>query len=158
MATFNLPYYKKLKQLVAKKESLITTDKDLFADPRFLELLALEASIENQIFYNNKNNYFALIQKYLNETIHPNIFRAQFIEMVNEDLKKSHKILNNFEELSTFWIDLELDEFGSLFENIHETCLCAFEFEGQEDAMPETKFRDSIQKIFFKIQKYLEEG
>ena len=41
MATFNLPYYKKLKQLVAKKESLITTDKDLFADPRFLELLAL---------------------------------------------------------------------------------------------------------------------
>ena len=158
MATFNLPYYKKLKQLVAKKESLITTDKDLFADPRFLELLALEASIENQIFYNNKNNYFALIQKYLNETIHPNIFRAQFIKMVNEDLKKSQEILDNFEELSTFWIDLELDEFGSLFENIHETCLCAFEFEGQEDAMPETKFRDSIQKIFFKIQKYLEEG
>ena len=158
MATFNLPYYKKLKQLVAKKESLITTDKDLFADPRFLELLALEASIENQIFYNNKNNYFALIQKYLNETIHPNIFRAQFIKMVNEDLKKSQEILDNFEELSTFWIDLELDEFGSLLENIHETCLCAFEFEGQEDAIPETKFRDSIQKIFFKIQKYLEEG
>jgi hypothetical protein len=75
--------------------------------------------------------------------------------MVNEDLKKSQEILDNFEELSTFWIDLELDEFDSLFENIHETCLCAFEFEGQEDAMPETKFRDSIQKFFFKIQKKL---
>jgi hypothetical protein len=158
MATFNLSYYRQLKQLVAKKESLITTDKDLFADPTFLELLALEASIESQVFYNHKNNYFALIQKYLNETIPPNIFRAQFINMVNEDLKKSQEILDNFEELSTFWIDLELDEFGSLFENIHETCLCAFEFEGQEDAMSETKFRDSIQKFFFKIQKYLDEG
>lgn len=156
MAKFNLSYYRQLKQLVAKKESLITTDKDLFADPTFLELLALEASIESQVFYNHKNNYFALIQKYLNETIHPNIFRAQFIKMVNEDLKKSQNILDNFEELSTFWIDLELDEFGSLFENIHETCLCAFEFEGQKDAMPETKFRDSIQKFFFKIQKYLD--
>ena len=158
MATFNLSYYRQLKKLVAKKESLITTDKDLFADPTFLELLALEASIESQVFYNHKNNYFALIQKYLNETIPPNRFRGQFIKMVNEDLKKSQEILDNFEELSTFWIDLELDEFGSLFENIHETCLCAFEFEGQEDAMPETKFRDSIQKFFFKIQKYLDEG
>ncbi len=158
MPTFNLSHYRQLKQLVAKKESLITTDKDLFADPTFLELLALEASVENQVFYNHKNTYFALIQKYLNETIQPNIFRAQLIEMVNADLKKSQEILDNFEELSTFWIDLELDEFGSLFENIHETCLCAFEFEGQEDAMPESTFRDSIQKNFFKIQKYLDEG
>ena len=158
MATFNLSYYRQLKQLVAKKESLITTDKDLFADPTFLELLSFESSLETQVFYNHKNNYFALIQKYLNETINPNIFRAQFIEMVNEDLKKSHKILNNFEELSTFWIDLELDEFCSLFENIHETCLYAFEFEDQKDAMPEDTFRDSIQKIFFKIQKYSDEG
>jgi len=72
--------------------------------------------------------------------------------MVKEDLKKSHKIRNNFEELSTFWIDLELDEFCSLFENIYETCLYAFEFEYEKDAMPEDTFRDSIQKIFFKIQ------
>jgi len=79
MATFNLSYYRQLKQLVAKKKSLITTDKDLFADPTFLELLDLESSIETQVFYNHKNNYFALIRKYLNETINPNIFRAHFI-------------------------------------------------------------------------------
>ena len=77
--------------------------------------------------------------------------------MVNEDLKESHKILKNFEELSTFWIDLELDEFCYLFESIHETCLYAFEFEGEADAMPEDTFRNSIQKIFFKMQKYLNE-
>ena len=155
MATFNLSRY---RQLLAKKDSLTNKNKDFFADTIFLELLSFESSLETQVYYNHKNNYFALIQKYLNETINPNIFRAQFIEMVNEDLKKSHKILNNFEELSTFWIDLELDEFRSLFENIHETCLYAFEFEDQKDAMLEDTFRDSIQKIFFKIQKYLDEG
>jgi len=155
MTTFNLSRY---RQLLAKKDYLTNKNNDFFADPIFLELLSFESSIETQVFYNHKNNYFALIQKYLNETINPNIFRAQFIEMVNEDLKKSHKILNNFEELSTFWIDLELDEFCSLFENIHETCLYAFEFEDQKDAMPEDAFRNSIQKIFFKIQKYSDEG
>ena len=135
MPTFNLSHYKQLKELVAKKESLIASDEHLFADSTFLELLALEGSIDSQIFYNHRDKYFALIQKYLNETINPNIFRAQLITMVNEDLKKSQEILKNFEELSTFWIDFELDEFAPLFKNIHETCLCAFEFEGQEDEM-----------------------
>jgi hypothetical protein len=154
MATFNLARYRKL---LAEKDSLPNKNKNPFADPGFLELLDFESSVETQVFYNHKNNYFALIQKYLNETINPNIFRAEFITMVNEDLKKSHKILKNFEELSTFWIDSELDEFCSLFENIHETCLYAFEFEDTKDAMPEDTFRDLIQKIFFKIQKYSDE-
>ena len=154
MTKFNLSRY---RQLLAKKDSSTNKNKDLFDDPTFIELLSFESSVETQVFYNHKNNYFALIQKYLDETINPNVFRGQFIGMVNEDLKKSHKILNNFEELSTFWIDLELDDFSSLFENIYETCLYAFEFEDQDDAMPEDKFRDSIEKFFFKIQKYLDE-
>jgi hypothetical protein len=153
MTKFNLPRY---RQLLAKKDSSTNKNKDLFDAPTFI-LLSLESSVETQVFYNHKNNYFALIQKYLGETINPNVFRVQFIEMVNEDLKKYHKILKNFEELSTFWIDLELDDFSSLFENIYETCLYAFEFEDQDDAMPEDKFRDLITISFFKIQKYLNE-
>ena len=33
--------------------------------------------------------------------------------------------------------------------------MATFEFENEKDAMPEDTFRDSIQKIFFKMQKYL---
>lgn len=69
--------------------------------------------------------------------------------MVNEEMKKAQKILKNFEELSTFWIDLELDDFCSLFENINETCLYAFEFEDQEGGYI-SRF-DS--KIFFQNPK-----
>lgn len=151
MTKSNLLRYRQL--LAKKKNSSTNKNKDLFDEPTFLELLSFESSVEIQVFYNHKTNYFALIQKYLDETITPNVFRGQFIEMVTEDLKKSHKILNNFEELSTFWIDLELDDFSSFFENIYETCLYAFEFEDQDDAMPEEKFRDSIEKYFFKLQK-----
>ena len=147
MTKFNLPRY---RQLLAKEDSLTNKTKDLFDHPTFLELLSLESTVETQVFYNQKNNYFALIQKYLGKTINPNVFRGQFIGMVKEDLKKSDKILKNFEELSTFWIDLELDDFSSLFENIYETCLYAFEFEDQDDAMPEDKFRDSIENFFSK--------
>ncbi len=99
MATFNLLRY---RQLLIQKDSLTNKNKGFFDNPIFLELLSFESSLETQVFYNNRNNYFALIQKYLDETITSNIFRAQFIEMVNEDLKKSHKIFKNFEELSTF--------------------------------------------------------
>jgi len=153
MATLNLSRY---RELLAKTDSSTNKNKDLFDDPTFIELLSLESSVETQVFYNHKNNYFALIQKYLGEIINPNVFRGQFIEMVNEDMKKSHKILKNFEELSTFWIDLELDDFSSLFENIYETCLYAFEFEDQDDAMPEDKFRDSIEIFFFQNPKVFE--
>jgi len=154
MATLNLSRY---RELLAKTDSSTNKNKNFFDDPIFIELLSLESSVVTQVFYNHKNSYFALIQKYVDKIINPNVFRGHFLEMVNEDLKKSHKILKNFEELSTFWIDLELDDFSSLFENIHETCLYAFEFEDQEDAMPEDTFRDSIQKFFFKIQKYSNE-
>jgi hypothetical protein len=154
MTKFNLSRY---QELLAKEDSSTNDVKALFKDPIFKELLSLRSSVERQVFYNNKKNYFVLIQDYLGERINPNVFRGQFIGIVNKDLTKSHKILHNFEELATFSIDLELDDFSSLFEKIHQICLYAFEFEDQDDAMSEDKFRDSIEKIFFKIRKYLDE-
>ena len=154
MVTFNLSRY---HQLLAKNNSLTCKNKDLFDNPVFLELLSFQERVETQVFYNNKNNYFALIQKYLDGTINPNVFRGEFIVMVNKDLKISGKVRKKFEVLSTLWIAVELDEFSALFSSIHQTCLSAFEFEDQEGAMPEDTFRDSIQEIFFKMQKYLNE-
>ena len=57
--------------------------------------------------------------------------------MVNEKLKKSYKIPDNFEELSTFQIDLKLDKFCFSFGNIYKTRLYKFEFEDQKDSTPE---------------------
>ena len=55
---FNLVRYKELLQLEESgKYSLL--------DETFLELLTYQASIGGQISYNQKENYFSLIEKYL---------------------------------------------------------------------------------------------
>jgi len=151
MIKLNISRY---RELLAKTKSSTKKGKDYFNDPTVLELLSFKASVETQVFYNHKNKYFALIQTYLGGIINPNVFRGEFITMVNEDLNESQKLLDNLEELSTFWVDLELDDFSSLFGKMHETCLYAFEFEYEDDAMPEDKFRDSILKIFTQMQSY----
>jgi hypothetical protein len=58
------------------------------------------------------------------------------------------RTFNNFIKPLTFWTDSQSDDSPSLFENRCETCLHAFEFEDQDGAMSENKFRDSI-KFFF---------
>ena len=72
--------------------------------------------------------------------------------MARQDMREANQILNDFEQLSTFWIDSELDEFSSLFEEMNEECLSRLEFE--DGPMPEEEFRNSVEKIFSQIQKY----
>ena len=151
MAKFNLLRY---KQLLAKNESLNKKNKDLFFEPDFIELLSCEGSVHTQIFYNGKDKYFHLIQEYLGKKINPNLFRTQFTRMTRQDMREADQILNDFEQLSTFWIDSELDEFSSLFEEMNEKCLSTLEFEAEDGAMPEEEFRNSVEKIFSQIQKY----
>lgn len=150
MTKFNVSRYQELKQVV--NEKTIESIQEYCADPEIQEFATLEANIHGQIFYNNKKFYFTLIEKYLNKTISPDIFRYQFTTMGEKDLKKANKILNNFEELSTFWIDLESYEFYCLFDHIYDICFDAFEVE--DNGMTEDIFRNLIQKSFFKIQKY----
>jgi succinate dehydrogenase flavin-adding protein (antitoxin of CptAB toxin-antitoxin module) len=72
-------------------------------------------------------------------------------------MREADQILNDFEQLSIFWIDSELDEFSSLFEEMNEKCLSTLEFEAEDGAMPEEEFRDSVEKIFSQIQNYWDE-
>ena len=150
---FNLSRY---QELLTKTNSSKKEGKEYFQDPEVLELLSCQSSVQTQIFYDQKNEYFDLIQKYLSEKITPNVFRGKFIIMTKDNIKKASKILQNFEELSTFWIEPDLDKFSSLFEAMYETCLYAFEFEDQDGAMPEDQFRNSIQKTFLQMEKYFD--
>ena len=74
---FNLLRYKELLEL--EKNNQIT-----FLD---LELLTYKASIESQICYNRKENYFSLIEKYLKEKLAGHDFRSKFLKMETQDQK-----------------------------------------------------------------------
>lgn len=146
----------KYKELLAKQDSF-PNDISLFSNSQFIELCTLEGKVEIQVYYENRHQYSVLIQNYLNKLITPHRFRADFTLLKEEDIKKAEKILENFEELSNFWIDSDLNDFSSSFETMYDNCLSIIELEDEGGAMMETDFRNSIEKHFFKIQKYLNE-
>ena len=60
--------------------------------------------------------------------------------MVKQNDEKAEKILQDFKQLSSFSIDVNLDGFSSLFERIFED-----------------EFRNSIEEIYFQLENYLNE-
>ena len=77
--------------------------------------------------------------------------------MVKQDDKKAEKILQDFKQLSSFSIDANLGGFSSLFGQISNNCLQAFEFGSKNDGygIPEDEFINSIEEIYFQLESYL---
>ena len=153
---FNVSRY---RELLKKKDILEEQNKFLFDDPDYLELLSYQATVYRQIYFSRKSDYCSLIKKYLNTTIPPHKFRARFLGMVKQDDEKAEKILQDFNQLSSFSIDVNLDGFSSLFGRISNNCLQAFEFGPKNDGygIPEDEFRNSIEEIYFELEKYFNE-
>ena len=127
---FNVSRYREL----LKKESILEEqNKFLLDETDYLELLSYQSTIYRQIYFSRRSKYCSLIKEYLNMTIPPHKFRARFLEMVKQDDEKAEKILQDFKQLSSFSIDGNLDGFSSLFGQISNKCLQAFEFGPKND-------------------------
>ena len=133
---FNLKNYVEL----LNKQDLTETDQ--------LQLLSYGALVERQISYNRKEDYFSLIKNYLAKKISPSIFRAKFLEMQNQDNNTAQMLKKDFEQLSNFSVNLELEEgpFSSLINLIYDNSMLAIEF-GPEEGISEEEFKVSIEKI-----------
>jgi len=146
---FNLFRY---QELLLKTKSLTKTEKEYFRDPEVAQLLSYQSSVETQIFYDQKDQYLDLIQKYLDETIPTHLFLGKFLDMRRYNIKKARKILDNFEELSTFWIEPGVDKFSFLLKEIYQACLYVSKFGLGDNGIPEDKFQNLIQKIFSQVK------
>ena len=153
---FNILRY---RELLKKKNILEEQNKFLFNEPDYFELLSYQSTVYSQIHFSRKSDYYSLIKKYLNTLIPAYKFRARFLEMVKQDNEKAEKILQDFKQLSSFSIDVNLNGFSSLFEQISNNCLQAFEFGSKNDGygIPEDEFRNSIEEICFQLENYLNE-
>jgi len=157
-------------ELLKKEEILRNEETSLFNENREedLELLSYGVILENQIYYNRKVEYISLVEeylKYLRENAGEDgarLFVWEFFKIFKKD-NKALKILEKeileqgIQRLATFWIDPKSTEFSALINQI--VGLCEFLTFDSEDTYGITldQFRDSIEKIFFKIQKYLDE-
>ena len=123
-----------------KKQDLTKTDKR--------QLRSYGALVELQISYNRKDTYFALIKNFLAKKISPGIFRAEFLEMQNQDDDTAKTMKKDFEQLANLSVNLESEEgpFSLLIDLIYDNSMLAIEF-GPEDGISEEEFEVSIEKI-----------
>ena len=154
-------------ELLKKEELLKNEGTSLFDENREedLELLSYGVILENQIYYNRKAEYIFLVEEYLRENAGEDgarLFVWEFFKIFKKD-NKAFKILEKeilqqgIPKLATFWIDPKSTEFSALINQIVSSC--EFLTFDPEDTYGMTldQFRDSIQKIYFKIQKILNE-
>lgn len=139
---FNLERYKELLEL--EKSNKIT-----FLD---FELLTYQANIESQIYYNRKENYFSLMEKYLKGKIVGHEFRSKFLEMEKQDGKIAYIIQQDFQKLEVFTLADDLEEFSDLIGEISTLC---FEYDeiwdGTMKRMSEREFYSLLNKHYFQL-------
>ena len=152
---FNVTRY---RELVEKETALVNEKKVLFYENRseFIELLKYQASVEVQISYNRKNDYFLLINKYLNQLITPSEFRNEFLEMEKQDSTKAEKILQDFQQLSFFSLVENLEEFSNLTGQISDLCFEVIDV-GYGEGLSKDEFHDSVNILCLQLKKSFED-
>ena len=149
-------------ELLKKEEFLKNEGTSLFNENREedLELLSYGVILENQIYYNRKAEYIFLVKEYLRESAgedEARLFVWKFFKIFKKD-NKALKILEKeilqqgTQKLATFQIDPKSTKFSALVNQIVGSC--EFLTFDPEDTYGMTldQFRDSIQKIYLKIQ------
>ena len=141
---FNLARYKELLELEKSK-------KITFLD---FELVTYGASIQSQISYNRKENYFSLIEQYLRGEIAGPEFRSKFLEMGKPDSRTAYIIQQDFQKLEVFTLANDLEEFSDLRREISMLCLEYDEiWDETMERMSESEFYSLVNDYYLQLQK-----
>ena len=151
-----------------KKEELLKNQGTSLSNENPKEdskLLSYGIILENQIYYNRKAEYIFLVQEYLRENAGEDgarLFVWEFFNIFKKDNKaleilEKEILQQGIQKLATFQMDLKSTEFSALVNQIAGSCeFLTFDPEDTYGITPD-QFRNSIQKIYLKIQKYLNE-
>lgn len=118
------------------------------------ELLSYRGSVENQVSYNRKKDYFILIHEYLSGIISLDEFQDKFLEMENEDARESAIILKDFQKLEVFTFAKDLEKFSDPKDRIGILCSEYYEiWNGTIERMAETKFYSLVNNYYLQLQE-----
>ena len=139
---FNFIGYKELLDMENRGEIM-------FFDTNYFKLLRYQTSVGKQLIYDRKEDYYLIINKYLNKTLTIIEFRTQFLAMEKEDMKKGYLILGNTQELEVFDLAEDLEKFSRLIGEIFDLCEDYYIIE----PIPETKFYFLVNKYSHQLQE-----
>ena len=97
-----------------------------------------------------------LINKYLNQLIIPSEFRIEFFKMEKQDGTKANKILQDFQQLSSFSLVENLEEFFNLMGQISNLCLEVRELRYGE-GLSKDEFHHFVNNLYLQLKKSFEE-
>jgi hypothetical protein len=120
----------------------------VFLDANYFKLLRYQTSVGKQLIYNRKEDYYSIINKYLNKTLTLLEFRTQFLDMEKEDIEKGYVILENIQELEVFYLVEDLEKFSRLIGEIIDLCEDYYIIE----PMSETEFYFLVKKYYHLLQ------
>lgn len=142
---------------ISRYKELIKLDKNnSLSDDLFLELISYHATIESQIYYNRKQEYFLLIKKYCNQQIDSYEFRSLFLIMQKENSAFASTIYNDLEALETFQLASDRLKFSDLITEISILCSDFNQIYDETEydiAKSEIKFFSLVKKHYSKLQK-----
>jgi hypothetical protein len=139
---FNFTGYKALVDMQNRGEIV-------FMDANYFKLLRYQTSVGKQLIYNRKEDYYSIINEYLNKTLTLLEFRTQFLDMETEDMGKGDAIFGNIQELKVFYLVEDLAKFSGLISEISTLCEEYYIIE----PMPETDFYFFVNKYYHSVQQ-----
>ena len=111
--------------------------------------------VSDNVYFENKDNYFSLMKAFINKNIDGTNFETEFLEIYNLDQDVSEILEKDFSKLP----NLKAKGFSGFLSRVFTAC-DVFESRSEireEYELDEEQFRDFVKKIFFQMQKYLDE-
>ena len=122
---------------------------------KYLELLHYQVMMEREVFFQNRNDYLPLIQKFVEENLDPWEFYSLFLDLWRKDRDQTDPFQQNLREngKSTFVIDNRAEEFCDCIDSIFDAGEQFNEIDNQKE-----KFRSKVTEIWAEIQNLLQEA
>ena len=139
---FDIPAYEELVDMSNRRESV-------FSEANYFKLLRYQTSVGKELSYNRKEDYYSVIEKYLNKNLTLLEFRTQLLNMNSADLDKGYVILGNRQELEVFYLSEGSEKYYSLLSDIIDLCEDYYVIE----PMPENEFYLFVDKYYRQLQE-----
>ncbi len=163
LSTFNAARYLELLKIEETFDYELTKFR-LEHSEEYNELVSFNITLENQLFYNEKNEFMRLIKKFLavNNDISGSVddFIGDFMDLRNKQMDLYRKLRDEtlekgIKKLENFQIDSRSDKFMTLIDDISDSCQAISDPEFFHLSVEE--FTDEIKTAFLKFQKCSEE-
>ena len=142
------------KQLVIHSQDLKNQGKTLFRENKeeYSELLDYNIVVEEQVFWIHRGEFFLVMKNFLDNILNFDEFETAFTVLYRKTTEEVDMFVIDLKQIEKFQPSTQSNQFSSFITEIFR------EFEEVEDEYcTEQEVKDSVEKVYFKFQNFLNE-